>query len=402
MTTAINLEAVLATYADGEVVNNAQLYKRLVERGHLAIGFENHREPVGASGKCYSLIKRKVRFHQQTLKHMGLLQRVDRGAWKINADRKGLEAAPAGLRVALFGTDLGFAVWGSCEEVFPDLREPIDAAILSPPYPLAQPRDYGNPDAQAFVDWLCRHIEPIVRNLRPGGNLCVNLSNDIFERGSPARSLYREHLVIALNKRFGLSKMDEIIWHNPCKPPGPVQWASIRSMQLGTGYEPVYVFCNDPLRSLADNRRCLLAHTPEQKKLIGQGGEKLARVSSNGAYRVKQGAYGQQTAGRIARNLLTIRHNDPDQVPARLAAQHLGVPVHAGLMPLELADFLVRFLTAPGGLVVDPFGGYATTARAAEANGRRWIVVEKILQYLLCAKERFLHSDGYYETGLAA
>jgi hypothetical protein len=46
------------------------------------------------------------------------------------------------------------------------------------------------------------------------------ISNDIFIAKSPARSLYRERLVLALHDRLGLWKMDELIWENKSKPQG--------------------------------------------------------------------------------------------------------------------------------------------------------------------------------------
>ena len=73
--------------------------------------------------------------------------------------------------------------------------------------------------------------------------MALSLSNDIFEQGSPARSLYLERLTIALEDRLGLRLMDRLIWKSN-KPPGPYQWASKERMQLNTAYEPVLWFSN--------------------------------------------------------------------------------------------------------------------------------------------------------------
>ena len=58
-------------------------------------------------------------------------------------------------------------------------------------------------------------------------------------------------------------------------------------------------------------------------------------------------------------------------------------------MPLALAEFLVGFLTAPGDLVVDPFGGWFTTAAAAEKLGRRWLSTEMMAEYAQLGASRF-------------
>ena len=53
-----------------------------------------------------------------------------------------------------------------------------------------------------------------------------------------------------------------------------------------------------------------------------------------------------------------------------------GGGVHPARMPYGLAEFLVRLGSRPGQLVLDPFAGALTTAKAAERNGRRWIAVD--------------------------
>lgn len=92
-----------------------------------------------------------------------------------------------------------------------------------------------------------------------------------FEPGSPARSTFRERLVIALCDELALFKWDEFIWHNPSKAPGPIQWASRTQQQLNVAWEPVYIFTNDPHRCVASNRRVLQTHTAKQIELIRTG-----------------------------------------------------------------------------------------------------------------------------------
>ena len=45
-------------------------------------------------------------------------------------------------------------------------------------------------------------------------------------------------------------------------------------------------------------------------------------------------------------------------------------------MPPEIPEFFIKFLTDPGDLVLDPFGGSNTTGAAAEDLGRQWIALE--------------------------
>jgi DNA modification methylase len=49
---------------------------------------------------------------------------------------------------------------------------------------------------------------------------------------------------------------------------------------------------------------------------------------------------------------------------------------HPCRFPVDLPAFFIKLLTRPGQLVLDPFGGTGTTAVAAEALGRRWLLTE--------------------------
>lgn len=79
-----------------------------------------------------------------------------------------------------------------------------------------------------------------------------------------------------------------------------------------------------------------------------------------------------------------------------------GLPTHGASMPLELASRFVKFLTEPGDLVADPFGGSLTTGEAAEINERRWICTDRALEYLLGGRGRFQSNSTAGGAVLAA
>ena len=160
-------------------------------------------------------------------------------------------------------------------------------------------------------------------------------------------------------------------------------------MQLNVGYEPVLVFCNDPMKSFADNRRVLQPHSESHQKLIDRGGESRKRVNSDGAYRINPGAYGNATEGRIPKNVLRFSSSCADQRQMRRMAKAAGLPVHGASMPLALAMFLVQWLSRPGDLVVDPFGGTQTTPKACELLGRLWMSSEIMAEYVMNGRFRF-------------
>jgi site-specific DNA-methyltransferase (cytosine-N4-specific) len=136
-----------------------------------------------------------------------------------------------------------------------------------------------------WVDFITEALEPIVKNLVPGGSVVLNISNDIFEPKRPSRSLYVERMVIALHDRLGLSLMDRWPWVNLSKPPSPTHWACVNRQQLCSGWEPVFWFTNDPERVRSDNRRVLQPHTEKHQQLMSQGGDSRVASYGDGAYR---------------------------------------------------------------------------------------------------------------------
>jgi len=386
------------------VLANADLYRNVARHAGMPTDTVEEKHPVGVEGQLHNLFARKLRWYQQSLKHAGILEHVagERGVWRLTQPAgKDLSKIQPGVSVVAFSTELGIAILGSCDTVFAALDAPIALTITSPPYPLAKARRYGNPTEPEYVDWVCRMLEPVVRNLMRGGSVVLNVSNDIFEPGLPSRSLYRERLILALHDRLGLHKMDELVWHNPSKPPGPVAWASKTRQQLNVAWEPVYWLTNDPRAVRSNNRRVLQEHTDRHLSLIQSGGEMRDRVYSDGAYRVSPGNYGAATEGRIPRNVLRFGQSCADQRKYKAAARSRGLPAHGAAMPLSLASFLVEFMSEPGDLVVDPFGGSFTTAKAAENLGRRWLSTEVMAEYVIGAASRFCTATGF-DSRLAA
>ncbi|WP_316251816.1 DNA methyltransferase [Paraburkholderia sp. UCT31] len=400
--TQLNLfSSVLHAYSaqTSGVLDNAALYRNVAVAAGVSEADAAARAPVGKDGDMRNVFERKVRWYQQTLKSAGILEHVagERGVWQLTRPAsKDLNQIEPTVSVLGFSTDLGIAILGSCDSVFAKLDAPITLVVTSPPYPLARARSYGNPTEAQYVDWICKMLEPVVRNLVPGGSICLNVSNDIFMPGSPARSLYRERLVLALHDRLGLHKMDELIWRNPSKAPGPIRYASIDRTQLNVEYEPVYWLTNDPYQVRSNNRRVLQEHTQRHLDLIQQGGEQRDVSFSDGAYRIKPGRFANPTEGRIPRNVLSFGHRCPTQTAYKRAAKERGLPAHGAPMPMKLASFLIEFLTEPGELVVDPFAGSFTTADAAERLGRRWLATECMLEYVCGGATRFVQAPGFY------
>ncbi len=80
-------------------------------------------------------------------------------------------------------------------------------------------------------------------------------------------------------------------------------------------------------------------------------------------------------------------HDDFRRVESRTSAgtDHVA---HPTVKPLDLMRWLVRLVTPPGGLVLDPFAGSGTTAEACVVEGFRCITIEREATYLPLIKAR--------------
>lgn len=381
----------------GGVLSNDQLYDAVADLTGVSSDELNARQAIGKAGTPRSTLKRKIRWYQQTLKAMGVLERVEgeRGMWRL-ADKQGkLHEAPGVVSMVAYSTELGVAIWSSSNSVYRSLDQPIHLCITSPPYPLAVQRAYGNVGESQWVDFITESLEPIVEQLAPGGSIVVNISNDIFQSKSPARSLYVERMVLALNDRLGLSLMDRWPWINLSKPPGPTYWACVNRYQLCSGWEPIFWFTNDPSKVRSDNRRVLQAHTEKHRKFLAEGNTRHAEYG-DGAYRLRgPESYANQTPGRIPKNVITRGHRCSDTLAFRDAAKALGLPSHPAMFPTDIAEFAIKYLTVEGELVVDHFSGSNKVGLAAERLNRRWLVREKVLEYLRVQAEIFRHFSGF-------
>ena len=87
-------------------------------------------------------------------------------------------------------------------------------------------------------------------------------------------------------------------------------------------------------------------------------------------------------------------YDDPVSARFRTVKQN----VHPTVKPIELMRWLVRLVTPPGGLVLDPFTGSGTTGCAAMLEGFRFVGLEREPEYAAIARARIAwwaeHPDG--------
>jgi hypothetical protein len=110
---------------------------------------------------------------------------------------------------------------------------------------------------------------------------------------------------------------------------------------------------------------------------------------------------GFSDTGTAARFFPQLDADDPAEVfryvakPSR-AEKNAGLSdehaAHPTVKPVALMRWLIRLVTKPGDVVLDPFGGSGTTGVAALAEGRRVILVERDPRFAEIARARLQHA----------
>lgn len=86
---------------------------------------------------------------------------------------------------------------------------------------------------------------------------------------------------------------------------------------------------------------------------------------------------------------------------AKANKQDRAGSLHPTVKPITLMQYLVRHITPPGGIVLDPFAGSGTTAEAARREGFDCILMEAELEYLEFLNSRF-HFASVTDIGINA
>ena len=72
---------------------------------------------------------------------------------------------------------------------------------------------------------------------------------------------------------------------------------------------------------------------------------------------------------------------------------------HPTVKPVALMRWLVRLVTPPGGLVLDPFAGSGTTGLACIKEQRRFLGIEREAEYVAIANARLRAEHARFDTG---
>lgn len=142
-----------------------------------------------------------------------------------------------------------------------------------------------------------------------------------------------------------------------------------------------------PANVLHDGSEEVLAHFPESD---GQQGD----LNATGRERPTKHAFGDMApplthaargdVGSAARFFYTAKADADDRLGSK----------HPTVKPVDLMAYLVKLVTPPGGVVLDPFAGSGTTGMACMREGFDAVLIERELEYYQDILRRLDHVKG--------
>lgn len=282
-------------------------------------------------------------------------------------------------------TALGEMVWGDSRAYLFNEAKPdsIDLIMTSPPFGLVRKKSYGNEDADEYCNWFRPFAEGFKRVLKDDGSLVIDIGG-AWVPGQPTRSLYHFKLLVMLVEEYGFHLCQEHYWWNPAKLPTPAEWVNVRRVRVKDAVNSVYWLSKTPFPK-ANNRRVLAPYSKSMQDLLRKGYTAKLRPSGHDISE----KFNRDNGGSVPPNLLAIANTESTSRYQEYCREN-NIPIHPARFPPQLPEYFIRFLTDPGDVVLDPFGGSCVTGAVAEALGRNWVCCEMSEEYLQGALARFV------------
>ena len=252
---------------------------------------------------------------------------------------------------------------GDSEELLRELpSESVDLVFTSPPYYNAKPEYTEYLSYEEYLLKMKKIIHECSRVLNEGRFFVINVSPVLIRRASRNEASRRIAVPFDFHRLFieeGFEFIDDIIW---MKPEG-AGWATGRGRRFAADrnplqYKPVPV------------TEYVLVYRKKTDKLI---------------------------------DWLIRKHPDQEAVKASKIADGYEVtnvwkipPAHCkehpAVFPAELAEKVISYYSFKNDVVLDPFGGTGTTAKASAMLGRRFVLFEMEPRYVKLIKKYFINA----------
>jgi len=258
----------------------------------------------------------------------------------------------------------------------------ISLILTSPPFALTRKKEYGNKNADEYVEWFLEFAIHFKRILKDDGSFVVDLGG-AYLPGHPVRAIYQFELLVRLCKELGFYLAQDFYHYNPSRLPAPAEWVNVRRIRVKDSINVVW-WLSVTEYPKANNRNVLKPYSDSMKQLLENGYKAKLRPSGHDISTKFQ----KNNNGAIPPNLLTLANTESNSDYLR-RCNEAGIKPHPARYPLEFPRFFIDFLTDEGDIILDPFAGSNTTGQAAELSRRKWLAFEIDETYLSGSVYRF-------------
>jgi DNA modification methylase len=262
----------------------------------------------------------------------------------------------------------------------------VNLIMTSPPFGLVRQKEYGNVDADEYVEWFRPFAEAFYNSLADNGSLVIDIGG-AWIPGQPTRSLYHYELLIMLCREYNFHLAQEFYWWNPSKLPSPAEWVTVRRIRVKDAVNCIWWLSKTPWPK-ASNIRVLQPYSDSMQELLQNGYKAKLRPSGHDI----STKFSYDNGASIPPNILAIPNTESNSAYLRYCSEH-NLKAHPARFPALLPEYFIRMLTDSGDLVIDPFAGSCVTGEVAERLSRRWICAELREDYVESALSRFAEGD---------
>ena len=262
----------------------------------------------------------------------------------------------------------------------------VNLIMTSPPFGLVRQKEYGNVDADDYLEWFRPFAQAFYNSLADNGSLVIDIGG-AWIPGQPTRSLYHYELLIMLCREFHFQLAQEFYWWNPSKLPSPAEWVTVRRIRVKDAVNCVWWLSKTPWPK-ASNVRVLQPYSDSMQELLQNGYKAKLRPSGHDI----STRFSYDNGASIPPNLLAIPNTESNSAYLRYCSKH-NLKAHPARFPALLPEYFIRMLTDSDDLVIDPFAGSCVTGEVAERLKRRWVCAELREDYVESALSRFTDGD---------
>lgn len=247
---------------------------------------------------------------------------------------------------------------GDCIELLRKLpNESVNLVVTSPPYCIGKAYEDPHDDIETFRTQHTNMFDELYRVVKPGGSICWQIGYHVSDKCVVPLDcvIYDIFTSLSEQRKYPLILRNRIIW------------------TFGHGLNSTKRF--------SGRHETIMWFTKGEQSVFN-----LDDVRVPQKYPGKR-SYKGPNIGQLSGNPLGKNPSDVWDIP-NVKSKHIEKTEHPCQFPVAIPQRLIKALTEPDALILDPFMGSGTTGVAALIEGRRFAGSELVKKYYDISVER--------------